>query len=184
MAEFARQLGVSPQNINKYLSGKMQPGALMQKRLRELGCDIEWLMIGKKPGEIDITNTVPLMNVPVYSHVNAGEKKWVVSDDIVEFIAIPKSTDTTLFGLIVKGDSMHDEINDGDTIILSAKKEIKSGDLCVVEWMDGDRHLRRVTFDKNSIILTSKNEQLYPPIITHRSKIRMMYRVMKHIKTY
>lgn len=156
----------------------------MRERLILLGCDIEWLISGKPSLENEIGQPIPLTNIPVYSHVNAGEKKWVVSEEIVDYIAIPKSSDKTLFGVIVKGNSMHDEISDGDIVVLSAKAEIKNGDLCVVEWEDGDRHLRRVTFDKHNIILTSKNEHQYPPIITHKNKIRKLYRVMKHIRNY
>jgi SOS-response transcriptional repressor LexA len=181
--KFAAALGMNRQGLNPYFAG-VKPGNILQDRLRELKCDMEWLLTGKKSEEKEVGETIPLMNVPVYAHVNAGEKKWVVSEDIVDYIAIPKSSDSTLFGLIVKGDSMYDEISDGDIIIISGKVEVKSGDLCVVEWMDGDRHLRRVTFDKNNIVLASKNNELFPPIITHKSKIRKLYRVMKHIRNY
>ncbi len=172
------------QGLRPYLDGTRIPGNTLQARLRNLGADLEWIMFGEKKADNLQSNHLPLMNVPVYAHVNAGEKKWVVAEEVVDYITIPKSSDTTLFGLIVKGDSMYDEINDGDIIILSGKAEVKSGDLCVVEWMDGDRHLRRVAFDKNNIVLTSKNNELFPPIITHKSKIRKFYRVMKHIRNY
>ncbi|MBW7887417.1 MAG: hypothetical protein H3C35_03525 [Bacteroidetes bacterium] len=184
MSNFSKALDMSSQNLNKYLNGKQRPGALLQSKLRGLGCDIEWLMTGKTSGENEVSQSIPLMNIPVYAHVNAGEKKWVVSEEIVDYIAVPKSSDSTLFGVIVKGNSMYPEISDGDTVVLSAKAEIKNGDLCVVEWEDGDKHLRRVMFDKNNIVLTSKNEHQYPPIITNKNKIRKFYRVMKHIRNY
>lgn len=44
---FARALSISPQNLYQYMSGKSAPGAIIQDRLRDLGCDIEWLMTGK-----------------------------------------------------------------------------------------------------------------------------------------
>lgn len=50
MAEFARALGMRPQTLNNYLAGQAKPGNVLQARLRELGCDIEWLMTGKKAG--------------------------------------------------------------------------------------------------------------------------------------
>ncbi len=157
MSKFAAALEMKPQALQSYLGGGSKPGNKMQGKLRDLGCDIDWLMTGKISNESEIGDIIPLMNVPVYSHVNAGSKKWVVSDEIIDYIAIPRSSDNTLFGLVVKGDSMYDEIKDGDTIILSGKADIKNGDLCVVEWIDGDKHLRRVAFDKNNIVLTSKN---------------------------
>jgi len=49
----ANTLKVSPQQLSEYFSGRRIPGNAMQKRLREAGCDIEWLMTGKKnyPGD-------------------------------------------------------------------------------------------------------------------------------------
>lgn len=47
MADFARSLSMQPAGLTKYLNGKQQPGNIIQKRLRDLGCDIEWLMTGK-----------------------------------------------------------------------------------------------------------------------------------------
>lgn len=50
-ADFARALGIVPQNITPYLKGERSPGAKMQSKLRDLGCDIEWLMTGKTAKE-------------------------------------------------------------------------------------------------------------------------------------
>jgi len=46
MAEFARALGIRPQNLNQYLSGRQLPGNKMKDRLQELGCDPAWLILG------------------------------------------------------------------------------------------------------------------------------------------
>jgi transcriptional regulator with XRE-family HTH domain len=46
-AKFARALGMTLQGLNPYLQGSSIPGNKLQTRLRELGCDIEWLMTGK-----------------------------------------------------------------------------------------------------------------------------------------
>lgn len=48
LVEFARALEISPQQLNAYVSGQRIPGNAMQSRLRDLGCDIEWLMTGKR----------------------------------------------------------------------------------------------------------------------------------------
>lgn len=36
-------------NLRKYLSGELVPGNVIHQRLRDLGCDIEWLMTGDQP---------------------------------------------------------------------------------------------------------------------------------------
>jgi transcriptional regulator with XRE-family HTH domain len=40
----AEKLGMSPQNLNKYLKGEFLPGAEIISKLGELGCDISWLL--------------------------------------------------------------------------------------------------------------------------------------------
>ena len=49
----AKEMGISPQQLNDYLSGRRIPGNKMQERLRELGCDTLWLITGKTKIETD-----------------------------------------------------------------------------------------------------------------------------------
>jgi transcriptional regulator with XRE-family HTH domain len=44
-SEFARQMGVLPQNVNSYFRGDSDIQKLFIK-LSELGCDINWLITG------------------------------------------------------------------------------------------------------------------------------------------
>lgn len=44
---FAKELGVSPGQVSQYLSGERIPGNKFQEKLRNIGCDIEWLMTGE-----------------------------------------------------------------------------------------------------------------------------------------
>ena len=53
MAEFARALGMSQQNLNGYLSGNRIPGNKMEERLRALGCDVVLLEYGVDKEELN-----------------------------------------------------------------------------------------------------------------------------------
>jgi transcriptional regulator with XRE-family HTH domain len=53
MAEFARRLEMSPENLNLYLNGDRIPGNRTQEKLRALGCDLTWLMTGETIEEIN-----------------------------------------------------------------------------------------------------------------------------------
>jgi transcriptional regulator with XRE-family HTH domain len=53
MVEFAKALEMRPQTLNNYLSGQARPGGILQDRLRQLGCDIAWLMYGETSTEIN-----------------------------------------------------------------------------------------------------------------------------------
>ena len=44
---FAMKLGMQPSNLQKYLSGKREPGAIVLARIAEHGCNIHWLISGE-----------------------------------------------------------------------------------------------------------------------------------------
>ena len=44
--EFCEKIGMSTQNLNLYISGKSGVGTKFLNRLRDIGCNIEWLMTG------------------------------------------------------------------------------------------------------------------------------------------
>jgi len=46
--DLAKNLGLSPQHLNAYISGRSKPGADILIKLKELGCDIDWLLTGTR----------------------------------------------------------------------------------------------------------------------------------------
>lgn len=44
LAELAELLGMKPQSLQVYLSGKSNPGSEILMKLKDLGCDINWLL--------------------------------------------------------------------------------------------------------------------------------------------
>jgi transcriptional regulator with XRE-family HTH domain len=49
---FADELGITPQHLNRYLSGASEPGNKMYMRLLELGCNIQWLLTGERTADV------------------------------------------------------------------------------------------------------------------------------------
>lgn len=44
LVELAELLGMKPQSLQVYLSGKSNPGSEILMKLKNLGCDINWLL--------------------------------------------------------------------------------------------------------------------------------------------
>jgi transcriptional regulator with XRE-family HTH domain len=76
MAEFAKALGVKPQNLNAYLSGKRMPGNKLENKLRDLGCDIIWLQHGINRELLEHKFKIALGNI-----VNAQGDRIVSKED-------------------------------------------------------------------------------------------------------
>lgn len=64
MTAFAVALGMRPQTLNNYLAGQMNPGNVLQARLRKLGCDIEWLMTGRTSYGKDLAQNRKIAELP------------------------------------------------------------------------------------------------------------------------
>jgi repressor LexA len=187
MAAFGRALGLRPQELYRYLSGQIQPGNKLQSKLRDLGCDLEWLMTGKKKEtpkhQIEFLE-MELVKLPVFEYARAGSKTMMLAEKPSYFIASTKSKDDSRFAVVVKGKSMEPEIKDGELVVVSKKKEVKKGDVCLVVFEDGDACLRRVYFHDHSVTLTSANDKDYPPGLHKKSEIRIMYRMVQKITNY
>ncbi len=47
LTKAATALGMDSSGVKKYINNEFKPGPIMQDKLRELKCDIEWLMTGE-----------------------------------------------------------------------------------------------------------------------------------------
>jgi hypothetical protein len=64
--KFAEKLAMPPQQLHKLLTGVNAIGMITQNKLRELGCDIEWLMTGVLR---DTTDPDPIIQFDMPGHL-------------------------------------------------------------------------------------------------------------------
>lgn len=181
--KLADSLEMSQAQISNILSGTDPIGPAIKEKLRKkLGYDIDRAI---ERGQNDIEpGIIELMHIPVYESVHAGRKQGIVAEHPIEYIAIPKSNDNTQIGVKVRGGSMEPKIAEGDVVVISRQAEVKSGDLCLVNWSDGEYCLRYVHFKDQLVTLSSENSRENPPESIHKSKIHSIFRVMRLIKEF
>lgn len=51
LKKLAEAMGISPQQLHQYISGKREPGSKILLKLLKLGCDINWLLSGSESME-------------------------------------------------------------------------------------------------------------------------------------
>lgn len=51
LKRLADEMGISPQQLQQYISGKREPGSRILSRLLKLGCDINWVLGGAESFE-------------------------------------------------------------------------------------------------------------------------------------
>jgi repressor LexA len=125
-----------------------------------------------------------LQRIPVFEYARAGSKSLVFDGEPSYYIATSKSKDDSRFGVVVKGNSMEPEIREGEIVVVSKKRDVKDGDVCLVLFKDAEACLRRVYFHDHGVTLTSANEKDYPPTLHKKSEIRTMYRMVQKITNY
>jgi transcriptional regulator with XRE-family HTH domain len=128
-AEFARALFMKPQSLNVYLSGKSLPGSDVLIKLRDLGCDINWLLTGKS--NIIKEPSSSYNSVTQNTEKNQGEITHLVANINGEDRRIIDSGGNSF--IIVQQRSI---IDDKDSIISDLKKKILSLEKQIEEFLN------------------------------------------------
>lgn len=97
----------------------------------------------------------PIPRIPVFE-INPGETLTYdnggypisVADD---WLSVPGLIDPHGFACFIRNDSMEPELNDGDIVVFSPAKAIKSGTICFIRPQDDIAAIKRVFFNGDSV---------------------------------
>ena len=167
LAEFARSLGMKAQTLNDYLSGKSLPGNKLQSRLRAMGYDVEYVMIGTK-GKASAAEKFGTSTYPLVSHIRCGSGTVnpyaVQSRRMVEGPPDPRYKGA-LF-VEVRGKSMEPRWEEGDIVLVHPKVKPKNGEFGVVCWDREEGALKKVFYHSKTVILQSINPAFESMVVT------------------
>ena len=109
--------------------------------------------------------------IPVLGNVAAGIPISAV-EDILDYEEVPISWQNQgeFFALRIKGDSMENDINDGDTVIVKQQSDANSGDTVIALVNGDDATCKRLQKLDNGIMLVSNNSK-YPPMYFSNEEI-------------
>lgn len=180
MEEAAEALGTTVGSLrNSYFNGKSLPGAEILLRLIELGCDLQYLMYGKKSPKSSNPYIPPEYRRVAMIPAGRGEiqdrEEWYDSN------YLDYSPDDHVFLEVDPefGFSMMPLINPGDEVLISFKAKIKSGDLVAVRWDKTKGAIKILGNNEHApdfVVLTSYN-QTTDPIVVPKKKTNM-YKVV------
>ena len=143
----------------------------------------------RKP-ELRPDSGVGLRRIPLINKVSAGYPSDFTDLDYPagvadEYVVVPDLTDQNAFAITICGDSMSPRFNEGDILIVSPERRVKSGDVCFVRI---DSHgevtstLKQVFFDdEQTVRLVSLNER-YPPNVYRREELSGIYRAVRRVE--
>lgn len=179
MADFARALDISPALLSHYLSGRSKPGNKLQQKLRDLGCDIDWLMTGER-GSVVREDESPYGQIkgwaPYLGRIVASPdgKEYFDDSGIPKGAGVPFFNDNS-FTLEIDGDSLLNAepipIMPGDICVFESGRQPKNGDIVAVHLVD-DRRMVKILrhLSKDEVELKSANKYRNYPAIKLRKK--------------
>ncbi len=181
-AELARRVELSKQRLSKIEAGRSQvPPDVFSRIAEQLGVTMEEIiklaerrhdLEVEKLGGIQVQAFVP---VPVYGEVPAGDSGLAdqaiidvrhIDPDMVRWI--PGDAAKNSFWLQVRGDSMHEQtddggsLTDGDLILVCRDVPCSDGEVGVVRLPEGGAAVKRIYRRDDRLLLVSSNPAYRP----------------------
>lgn len=190
LAEFGRKFGKDRMFFTPYFNGSSLPGSEILIQLAELGCDVEWLLTGKRNTGLVKEKGVEyvavddalksdklLFEFPIVADVPAGRSE-INHHEWPEYIKIdidPREH----FALRIDeeyGISMAPYIEPGDILFCSFTRKFNDGDIVVARY-DGTKGAVKRIFIHEQITLISFNP-LESPIVINKKQLQQVFKVI------
>lgn len=176
--ELSKQTNIPASALQRYSNGITEkiPINRVKDIAKALGVSAEYLLgWAEEPGPVessDFPNAefVPTICAPLFASVSAGFGS-TREEAIGTFPCVVRSeeeAENTLC-VIVSGDSMYPDINNGDIIQVRRQTSVDYGDIAVVS-IDGEHFVKKVEYGADYIRLVSLNEK-YPPRVLKGAEV-------------
>ena len=192
--KLASKLGVATRTLQRWEKGDQVPDAVSIVKIAEwTEANPHWLLTGE--GEVYAQTEAPqrekpssagrrrsgLAEIPLLSAVPGGKPTLLFHPDYVEkHIVVDDIKDATAFALVVKGDSMSPRIEHGDVVVVSPKREVRNGDICVIR-VDDENTIKRIRIENGYVQLIPLNTS-YEPMIVKKRDVVFIWKVVRVIK--
>lgn len=198
ISEGARLLEISPNALStNYFSGKSYPGGELLARLKEFGCDINWLLsddfetsVSEPRDNIRRRGSLGsgIVSIPILGTIPAGKGADYYQHDWPEYF--PMDFNPSIhFCLKVdeeNGLSMMPVIMPGDIVLCNRNpKLIKDGSLVAVRYEETKAAIKKIQiqeeFKGGPLLLVSANPAVVPMVIP-RKNVNEIYKVVAIFK--
>lgn len=180
VAELERKMKVPKNSLSQYIGGRHTPGTTLQDKLRDVGCDIEWLMTGhSRTGGGSHVIQFPINSIAPYMgriYAEPDGKEYFEEHHNGE-VGIPMSPGN-FFCLLVDNDSLINAdpipIYPGDICIFEYNRQPKNDDIVAVELTNGKRTVKILKHkNRDFVTLHSANKfRNYPSFDVKKTDIK------------
>lgn len=183
----AEALGMIPQTLQLYISGRAIPGGEIIKKLSELGADAHYILTGEKMREKireETTNELALKpgsyEFPIVNDFSIiSSKKVLLESNNLEKIAFTYHKRSGCFAFKVKGDRMSPTLHDCDIILLDCDAKLYEGCVAAALLKSGEQIVYRYRKLPQGFIQLNPDNFLYEPVTIKRDQIGILFPVVK-----
>jgi SOS-response transcriptional repressor LexA len=186
LKNLADALGMVPQTLQQYISGKTMPGGEIIKKLADLGADIHYLLTGEKLKEKiaedaikESTSKISGYDFPLVSMLSAGSMIEFFTDEHLEKVAFTYYKKLGCSALKVKGDSMSPTIENGDIVLVDSDARLIDGCIVAARLKSGEQVIKRFRVLPHDLIQLDSDNFLYDPITVSREEVELIMPVVK-----
>ncbi len=194
--KFASLIGVSPQKVSEWKSGKAKSYTKRIPQIADaLDTTVEYLLTGNGPKKRAVSNldtTLPkgaepidpqtFHRIPILGRISAGLPLYA-EQHIEGYTLTDLNGGAEYFALRVSGDSMNAaRMQDGDLLIVRRQETVENGEVAVVMVGDEDATVKRFYATGSTVTLMpqSTNPEHQPQIYdAEKTRIRIIGRVVK-----
>lgn len=178
-AAFARALGMRPQEIQMYLSGRSKPGNVLQERLRSIGCNVELIMTGKSstftPQVHDSSTKYSHPRSPIVTALRVESGQLII--ELGGTMANPPDESALGYWLKVHDTSMEPRYQKGEHVFFRKDVKPEHRDFTVALYDDlTTAVIRQVNMSGEQVVLTALDTSI-PPIVLKKSQLKFLAKI-------
>lgn len=181
-SQLAKLTGIPRGLISQWEIGKQEPSAKhLPKLAKALGISVDALLLG---GSLEPLTGYLALRLPIVMKVRAGEAMppSVVYDETIE-VTIEQAHIADAV-VIVRGDSMHPELHEGDLCGVRWQDYAAHGQFIVAQIDDFDDLTIKRFVDKGDYFVLEPLNRKYPPYSSKRHRIRILGKVTWVLRYY
>lgn len=185
-SELARQMGVSPQAVQKWEAGETVPrGQRIERLASALGVTVSYLMSGTgadaglrlvsdRSDVVPMGKTVVIPRLDVSGSMGGGLAQQEGYMDIIERMTVSadwlrqsvNATNSSNLAIITgRGDSMESTFSDGDLLLVDRGVTDLKMDAVYVMAIDDELYIKRVQRQPGGSVMLISDNQRYQPIV-------------------
>ena len=180
--EFEKSAGLSNGYVRKLGLGNEPSAEKIAKIAKELGISSDSLLGGVSSfnkGKKSSGVKIPLLGKVAAGLPIEAVENLIGEEEITERLA----SSGKYFALLIKGDSMSPDIQDGDKVIVRQQSLVESGQIAIVLVNGSDAVCKEFRKTSSGVMLISRNPNYEPMVFTHdevdTTPVRVIGRVVE-----